>query len=127
MTAIGGSIDSVTIAGRTFSVTGDADTGRKLGGYENETQPNGDGTARQIKSRVAWSVTGLVVSCNDANGDQEFLQDLSDRNGNEPITVAYASGDVYQGEGTVNGELAFSNQSATAALDLGGPGKLTKQ
>ncbi len=45
MAAVGGSIESVTLDGRTFAVAADAEAQRKLGGFENEVQANGDGTA----------------------------------------------------------------------------------
>lgn len=123
----GGSIESITIDGRNFSVTADADINRKLGGFENETQANGDGTARNIKTRVPWALSGLVVAVNDSQGDHEFLQGVSDNN--DPVTVAvtYADGSVWQGSGTINGELQFTNQNQAAGFDMMGSGKLTRQ
>ena len=61
MTAVGGSIESVTLDGRNFPATADAAAERKLGGFENESQANGDGTARLIKTRVPWSLDGLTL------------------------------------------------------------------
>ena len=127
MSAIGGSIVSVTLDGRVFAVAADADSTRKLGGFENENQPNGNGTARQIKTRVLWMVDGLTIEIDDDRGDLEFLQALSDRPGYYPIAVTYASGAVYQGSGSVSGEFGASSQNATAPVALSGPGKLVKQ
>jgi len=127
MTAIGGSIESVTLAGRNFSVAADADSNRKLGGYENEVQANGDGSARLIKTRVPFMVDGLALSIDDSRGDQEYLQDLSNRKDFFPITATYASGAVWQGTGQIQGELQFSSQNATASLSLSGTGELTAQ
>ena len=127
MPAIGGSIESVTLDGRVFPVAADAEAQRKLGGFENEVQPNGDGTARPIKTRVPWSLDGLTVEVDDGRGDHEFLQALSDRPDYFPVAVTYPSGDVYQGTGTITGETQASSQSATAAVSLSGPGVLTKQ
>lgn len=123
----GGSIESVGLAGRTFSVAADADSNRKLGGWENETQPNGDGTGRLIKARVAWLIDGLTLSIDDLRGDQEYLQDLKDRLDFFPIDITYASGAVYSGLGQVTGEEQTSSMSTTAAVTLSGPGKLTRQ
>lgn len=123
----GGSIESVGLAGRTFSVAADAESNRKLGGWENETQPNGDGTARLIKTRVAWLIDGLTLSVDDLRGDQEYLQDLKDRLDFFPIDITYASGAVYSGLGQVAGEEQTSSMSTTASVTLSGPGKLTRQ
>ena len=128
MTAVGGSIESVNLSGREFAVAADAEAQRKLGGWENEVQANGDGrTARLIKTRVPLSITGLTIEIDDARGDQEFLQDLADQNDFWPLGITYASGITYQGTGQIVGENPASSQNATAAIDLAGPGKLTKQ
>lgn len=127
MVAIGGSIESVTLDGRTFSVASDADTNRKIGGFENDVPANGDGTARLIKTRVPWGVDGLTVAIDDQNGDHEFLQDLADGNAFFALTVSYVSGAIWQGDGQIVGEMQFSNQNAVATMGLMGTGKFTKQ
>ena len=125
--AVGGSIESIELDGRGFSVAADAEAQRKLGGFENEVQANGDGTARIIKTRVPLSIDGLTVQVDDGRGDQEFLQDLSDRNDFFIIGITYASGATYQATAQLVGEMQASSQNATAAVSLMGPGRLTKQ
>lgn len=127
MAAVGGSIESVGLDGRQFAVAADAEAQRKLGGFENEIQANGDGTARIIKTRVPLMIAGLTVSTDDARGDQEFLQGLADRFDFFPISITYASGSVYQGTAIIAGELQSGSQNATTQFDLSGPGKLTRQ
>lgn len=127
MTAIGGSISEVSLEGRVFSVAADADTQRKLGGFENEIQMNGDGTSRTIKTRVGWMVSGLTLSIDDSRLDHEFLQELSDRNSDFAISVTYASGVIYSGKGQITGELQTGSQNQTGSLTLGGGGKLVAQ
>ncbi len=127
MPATGGSIESVTLNGRTFSVAADADSQRKLGGFENEVQANGDGTARLIKTRVPWSAADLALNIDDDNGDHEFLQDLQNGNAFFPITVSYASGAIFQGTGQIVGEVQTSSTNATASVGLMGEGTLTPQ
>jgi hypothetical protein len=127
MPGVGGSIESVTLDGRTFSVAADAEAQQKLGGFENEVQPNGDGTARLIKTRVSWSLDGLTVDIDDTQDDAEFLQRLQDGNNFFPVAVSYASGAVYQGTGQIVGETQKSSQNATAAVSLMGQGELTRQ
>lgn len=125
--ATGGSIESVALNGRIFSVAADAEAQRKLGGFENEVQANGDGSARIIKTRVPLSISGLTVSIDDDRGDHEFLQSLANRQDFFPMAITYASGSVYQGRCIISGELQVSSQNTTASMDLFGPGELTKQ
>lgn len=127
MAAVGGSIESVTLDGRNFAVSADAEAQRKLGGFENEVQANGDGTARLIKTRVPLGIDGLTVECDDDRGDHEFLQELTNRNDFFPIALTYASGITYQGTAQITGETQASSQNATAPISLMGPGVLTKQ
>lgn len=127
MAAIGGSIESVTLKGREFTVAADAESQRKLGGFENEVRANGDGTARIIKTRVPLSLDGLTLVVDDSRGDHEFLQGLADRSDFWPLAITYASGVTYGGTGQIIGEMQFSSQASTAQLSLSGPGKLTRQ
>ena len=127
MAAVGGSIEDVTLDGRTYSVAADAEAQRKLGGWENEVQANGDSTARLIKTRVPLKIDGLTLDTDDDNGDQEFLQELADRNDFFPIAITYASGLTYQGSAQITGEMQASSQNALTAVTLEGPGILTKQ
>ena len=127
MAAVGGSIESITLDGRGFAVAADAEAQRKLGGFENEVQANGDGTARLIKTRVPLSIDGLTLEIDDDRADQEFLQELSNRNDFFPVVISYASGSDYQGTAQIVGETQASSQNATAGVSLMGPGVLTKQ
>ena len=127
MSAVGGSIESIALDGRSFAVAADAEATRKLGGFENEVQANGDGTARIIKTRVPLSYDGLVVEIDDSRGDHEFLNALSGRTDFFPIAVSLASGLTYQGSAIIVGENPASSQNATAPISLSGPGVLTRQ
>jgi len=125
--AVGGSIESVSIRGRLFPVASDAEANKKLGGFENEVQANGDGTARLVKTRVPWSIDGLQVEISDARGDHEFLQELADSLEFCAITITLASGVTYQATGTITDEVQASSQNATATITLSGPGGLSQQ
>ena len=127
MAAIGGSIESITIDGRIFAVAADAESQRKLGGFENEVQPNGDGTGRIVKTRIPPKVDGLTVSIDDDNGDSEFLQERANGNVFFPFAITYVSGNTYQGTMALTGELQVSSQNATASVSFEGTGELTKQ
>jgi len=127
MSAIGGSIAALDLAGRNFAVAADADISQSLGGDVNDVQANGDGTVRPIKTVTPWKLEGLNVSIDDSNQDFEYLQDLADRNGLFPLAVTLASGVIYQGTGQITGDLVRSTNSATATVNLEGQGKLTQQ
>lgn len=127
MTAIGGSIESVTLDGREFAVAADAEAQRKIGGFENEVMANGDGTARLIKTRVPLQYSGITLEMDDARGDHEFVQDLANQKDFWPFAVTHASGLTYQGTAQITNELQGSTQSATLPIDLQGPGIVTVQ
>ena len=125
--AIGGPIESVSIDGRVFAVTADADATRKLGGNNLDTGPNGNGTSRILVTRESWSVEGLVLECDDFRDDQEYIQQLNENPRFADIALTYASGAVYGGSGIVSGDNTMSNLTATMTVNLKGSGKLTRQ
>lgn len=125
--AVGGPIEEVTIDGRGFAVAADADAGRDLGGFTNEVSPNGNGTARILKSRKTWKVGGLALETNADRGDQEFLQEKSDSKEFYPITFTHADGSVYGGVGIITGDLSASTMKATCPVEFSGQKKLEKQ
>jgi len=127
MSALGGSIESVEIRGRTFAVAADADAKVVLGGWKKEIKINGNGTRRVVKTRVPWSISGVVISLDPEKGDHEFLQDTADGSEDVPVTITYASGDTYQGKGTLVDDLEGSTMESTAEVKMSGGGKLTKQ
>ncbi len=127
MTAIGGSIESVSLDGREFAAAADVEVNRKVGGFENEVIPNGNGTSRLIKTRVPFAFDGLAIEIDDARNDQGFVQSLANGNDFFPVTVTYASGVTYQGSAQIVGEIQFSNQTSSATISLMGTGNATPQ
>lgn len=127
MTAVGGSIESVALNGRNFAVAADAEANRKMGGWENEVQMNGDGTARIIKTRVPLSIDGITLSVDDTRGDAEYLNKLAGGKDFFPIAITYASGVTYMAQAMITGEVTISSQNSTGSITLTGPGVLTKQ
>jgi len=124
---IGGSIESVSIDNQLYAVAADADATMSLGGFSNEVQPNGNGTARIIKTRVPWSLTGLSLAIDDDANNQEALQTIADGNIYVPVTIRMASGVTYQGSGTITDNIERSTQSATVTVSLSGQGSLSQQ
>lgn len=127
MAATGGPLVGLNINGTTYPVAADANTNRKLGGIENEFQPNGDGTSgRFIQSVVGWSLANINVEIDPVRNDQENLEAVK-LLGAVTVSATYADGSVYQGSGNIVGEVNYENQSATAQISLMGAGVLSKQ
>ncbi len=127
MAALGGSIESINFNGREFPIAADAEVQLKTGGFENEVQANGNGTARLIKTRVPFSVDGAPVEIDHDRNDLEYLQELSNAIDFFPVAVTLASSTTYQGSAQIVGEMQASTQNATASVSLMGPGILTQQ
>lgn len=127
MSAVGGPIESISIAGRIFPVVGDADATIDLGGSTVEYQPNGNGTSRRILTAKPWKVSGISVEIDHNRADQQFLQANSNGIDDKAITVTLASGHTYQGTGGISGDLAFSSMNTKCDLELSGPGALELQ
>lgn len=125
--ASGGSVESISFAGREFAVAADSDANIRMGGFSNENRPNGNETTRKILTRVDWQVSGLNVVIDPENGDQEFLQERSDAKDFEVFSITLVNGVTYQGVGSPTGDIEMSTMAATASVTFGGPGKLTKQ
>jgi hypothetical protein len=126
-TSVGGPIESVSIRGRRFPVAADAAGERKLGGFENAIESNGDGTIRIVKTRVPWMVSGVALEINEDRQDQEFLQNIADGKVTVPVAVTFASGVTYSGRGQIVEEIVFASDKSTAEVALSGPQKLTQQ
>jgi len=127
MPAVGGSIQAVSLRGRLLPVAADADGTRDIGGFANEVQSNGDGSARIVKTRKPWIIGGLTLEVDDDRADQEFLQEIADSNDYVSITIELVSGTVYMGEGTITDNIEFSTQNSTAGVTLSGPRNLEQQ
>ena len=123
----GGSIQSISINRRLFAVTADADSNRDLGGFTVEISSNGDGSARQKKTRKPWKLDGVTVQIDNNRSDLEFLQDFADGADFGPIVISYVDGNSYSGVGKIVGDIQASSDNATADLSFSGPFKLEKQ
>ncbi len=124
---VAGSLRAMSIKGREFSAAGDADLARKLGGLENEVQPNGDGTARIIQVVVPWKVGGITLTIRDDREDQEYLQEIANSGQEVDITFTFRNNVTYQSKGTIVGEINFQSMAGTAGIECSGGGVMSKQ
>lgn len=127
MAAVGGPPSRVTIAGRSFPGAGDAAPTLDLGGWTKEFESNGDGTGRWVKTPKPWKAETVVVAIDHERGDLQFLQEQSNSHSNEAVKIELVTGEVYQGSGSVMGDVKVALDKATAEIALGGPGELTLQ
>jgi hypothetical protein len=96
-----------------------------IGGFKNETLPNGNGTARTKKERVPWKLSGVVLGISHADGDPVFLQNIANRE-NVPVVITFADDSTLNGTGSIEGDLTFSSADSTASLELAGSGTLSQ-
>lgn len=125
--AIGGPVTEISVGGRIFTSASDADVSVDLGGFTPTREMNGNGTSRKIKTPKPWMCEGVQVSVDSDNGDLEFLQANANSNSDSVFTVTFADGNVYQGSGSVDGDVKLSTANTTTTLNFGGSGNLTKQ
>lgn len=124
MAAIGGDIKSVSINGRAFPVAKDNDPGVELGYNSAEVVSNGDGSARKITKSMPWGVEGVEIVIDHARGDLEFVGTVRELSDNVPVSIIFADGSQWAGEGTITGDGKYQAGSATMTVDLMGGGKL---
>ncbi len=123
-----GSIVEISVDGRSFKATADADGSTIYGGYTNEFQANGDGeTGRLIQTRRGWALTGISTAIDDENGDLEYLEQIKALGRFVPIKCVYADGIVRSGRGNVTGDIEVSSMNGTADLSFEGPGLFQTQ
>jgi hypothetical protein len=116
----GGPIESITIKGRRFACDGE-DSGKiQLGGFNNELKPNGDGTARQIKSRKLATITDLNPQCDPSRGDLEYLQGIQSSFEMADTAVTLVDGTVYSGAMQITDEVEYDAKEGTCGLSMAG-------
>ena len=120
MAFIGGSIREVSIAGRKFGVSADADAGRVLGGVTNERKPNGNGTSRITKTAKVAVISGLMVAIDDNERDQEFLQNLANESNGFDASVTFQNGVTYSAvpDCQIEGDISLGTVEQTLELAL---------
>jgi hypothetical protein len=122
----GGSIKEVSVKGRVFEPPADADATLKFGGYVNEVAPNGGGGARLLKTREPWSTEGLSLAIDHAQGDQEFLQGVSDEVDFVDISITLVDDRVFEGRGALTGGVSSSTANSTGDINFSGPGNMSQ-
>lgn len=127
MASIGGPIESMSIRSRLFASAADADVMMDTGGKENSLEMNGDSTGRIVQARVNWKAEGAMLAVDHDRGDLEFFDEVIESGETVPITITFADGTTYQGQGTILGRPEYGAKNATAKVNVGGAGKAEPQ
>jgi hypothetical protein len=127
VSAVGGSIQAVSIGGTDFSVAADADVMLDLGGTKPTVHRNGDGSSRVTGEEVPWSLSGIEVAIDASRNQLVFLQSVAHSMEFVNCTITLVDGTTYQGLGMVVDDRAYSTAKATMPLALMGSGELTSQ
>jgi len=125
--SVHGSVRELQLAGRSFSVAGDADVTLDLGGYQNEVQPNGNLTARIVQTAKMWSMSGVAIAIDHSQNDLQFLQEKANAGVPVAITIILTGNVAYSGYGLPTDTIQMSTQNGTAPVGFGGEGVLIKQ
>ena len=127
MTAIGGAPEEVTLDGKGFGVPADANVNRVRGGKQNEVKALGNQGAILIQKVGSWSLSSLPIAIDNESDDLGYIQELAERKGFWPVTIAWSDGTIDQGVGQIEGEVAHETGSGVATITLKGTGQLTPQ
>lgn len=127
MSAVGGSVQEVSIAGQGFAVASDADVGLILGGWKNTTHKNGSGTTRVTSEWVDWSLSDIALSIDTRSNQLAFLQSVANEMELVPCVITLADGSKYAGDGILVGDLELSTANTTMPVTLSGTGQLLRE
>lgn len=125
MTAIGGSLESISLNGREFKCTADTDPGIQLGGEEITMESNGLGGVRELKRKIPWAINGAKVELDMDNEDLEYLTDFQINKGGD-VVITFAGGISYTAIGNISGTLESNPADASTTLSLMGGGLLKR-
>lgn len=118
MTIIAGSVQECSIKSRIFQVPADTDVKLKLGGKTNEGIPLGSGRSYVKQTAMVGEISGLIVALDHDNDDLQFLQDIANGGGFVPVTVTFADGNTFAGNGQIGGDLEGSTDKSSVELKL---------
>ena len=115
-----GTLQSIVIAGRRFTV--DAESGGKvtLSGFSNEVKPNADGTNRIVKTRHPGKIEDCDLIADNDRDDLEFLQESQDSLEFLDISATEIDGTVLGGNMQITDEIALELEDGKIPIALVG-------
>jgi hypothetical protein len=113
-----GTLKSISLNARSFSVPDDCDVNIDLGGYENEIKRNGDGSDRQVKTMKPGGISGVQV----IGGDDvlEYIHGIKQQNEFADVALELVGGRQYSGRVQISGQLQESSMNGVISFDLAG-------
>jgi hypothetical protein len=126
MTAQGGPLINISIAGRTFPVAQDSDPPRDIGGLQNDVEMNGDKTSRVVSEVMPGKIGPVAIVIDDANDDQQFIQTIKDEAQKVDCSAEYITGAIYYAQMAITDATEFAPKASTMEVTLKGD-QLTKQ
>ncbi len=118
--AASGPIESITLRGRRFPVDGEDAGNVSLPGTSNEVKPNGDGSLRLVKGRVAGMIENLNAQIDHERQDLEYLHELRDGGDFFDVSLTYCDGTVYAGSMQLTDDIKEDTKEGTAGITLTG-------
>jgi hypothetical protein len=97
--AISGSLKELTIAGQSFNVAADTNFSAQLSGFENSRIKHSGGSMKKMIGQIR-NIENVVVIVN--GNERSALKNLSEATDDFIISFVEASGDNYQGLGSIN-------------------------
>lgn len=95
------------------------------GGYRNNDDSNqitGGGQAIYQKNRVRWSFEGPILE--DLTNNEKSLEELAESSEEGTWIFTHINGSIWQGKGTVVGDLQTDTNNVQKAMKIAGGGKL---
>jgi hypothetical protein len=134
MGAVGGDIIQLafthpTLSGATFYPKANEESTYDLGGIrtdDDESGVDGGGTMIQKKTRRLWMWEGTIAGDMNTRQELEALTALAGNPVEATWKIAHINNAVYQGTGTVVGDVQENGLNATIKLKIAGSQQLVK-
>ncbi len=134
MGAVGGDITQIsfthpTIPGATFFPKANEESTYDLGGVRTDDDASGvDGAGNIIRkmTHMRWFWEGTLAGDMNTRKDLESLTALAASTADATFKVAHINGAVYQGKGTVVGDVQQNGLNATIKIKFAGGQQMVK-
>ncbi len=120
MSVRGGDVAQVMLFDREFDPAEGSAVTLILSGYTSASTPTGNGKVHTKKTRKLGGFDGLAISCDIDKGDFEYLQEKSSSGETGNCSITLVTGDTYQGDLALEGDLNYSTDSGQVEVSARG-------